>query len=272
VRRSDLPPPGDGQALEQWAQARQPGKLDAAMPAAARVGAKPQAAAVPAATVRSLRQVLVEDLSVRLGVPGENLAITFKPDFEQLLNASEAQFRFSIEPVRVKGLGDVAWDVTILNDRGAGDKFTVSGSARAWQAQVVMAKPLSAKQVIRADDVTERRVLVDRLGDEPLLTMAQALRQQASRDLKPGTVLTARMVDAVPLAKPGQFITITLERGGIRVKTVGRAMEGGSYGQTIRVKNEATGDVYQVVLTAPQEGSIGGPRETDPAAAKASAE
>jgi flagella basal body P-ring formation protein FlgA len=131
----------------------------------------------------------------------------------------------------------------------------------------VIAKPLSVKQVIRAEDVTERRVLVDRLGDEPLLTMAQAVRQQASRDLKPGTVLTARMVDAVPLAKPGQFITITLERGGIRVKTVGRAMEGGSYGQIIRVKNEATGDVYQVLLTAPQEGSIGGSREPDPAKA-----
>ena len=56
------------------------------------------------------------------------------------------------------------------------------------------------------------------------------------------------------------------------MKTVGRAMEGGSYGQTIRVKNEATGDVYQVVLTAPQEGNIGTPAETDPAAARASIE
>ena len=57
---------------------------------------------------------------------------------------------------------------------------------------------------------------------------------------------------------------------GLLGRFFGRAMEGGSYGQTIRVKNEATGDVYQVVLTAPQEGSIGAPRETDPA--KASAE
>ena len=72
-----------------------------------------------------------------------------------------------------------------------------------------------------------------------------------------GTVLTARTVQAVPLARTGQFITVTLSRGGVRVKTVGRAMGEGSYGQTIKVKNEATKDVYEVVLTGPQEGTMG---------------
>jgi hypothetical protein len=35
-------------------------------------------------------------------------------------------------------------------------------------------------------------------------------------------------------------------------------MEGGSFGQTIRVKNEATNETFEVVLTGPQEGTIGG--------------
>ena len=80
----------------------------------------------------------------------------------------------------------------------------------------------------------------DRLPDEPLLTIEQAVGQQAARDLKPGTILTARMVDPVQLIKTGQFVTITLSQGNIRVKTVVRAMESGSYGQTVRVKNEST--------------------------------
>jgi hypothetical protein len=33
-------------------------------------------------------------------------------------------------------------------------------------------------------------------------------------------------------------------------------MEGGSYGQTIRVKNEATREVFQVVLTGPQTATM----------------
>ena len=83
-----------------------------------------------------------------------------------------------------------------------------------------------------------------------------------------GTVLTAKTVQAVPLARAGQFITITLSRGGVRIKTVGRAMEEGSFGQTIKVKNEATKDVYQVVLTGPQEGTMGPADEVKAASAR----
>jgi flagella basal body P-ring formation protein FlgA len=90
--------------------------------------------------------------------------------------------------------------------------------------------------------------------------------QVAARDLKPGTLVTGPLVEAVPLAKLGQFVTVTLHRGNVQIKSVGKAMEGGSYGQTIRVKNEATRDVYQVVLTGPQEASMATPPAAAPEA------
>jgi flagella basal body P-ring formation protein FlgA len=115
---------------------------------------------------------------------------------------------------------------------------------------------MARRQVIQDTDVTSRRVLVDQLPEATLVSRDQVVGQMASHDLKPGSVVTAQAVEAVPLAKANQYITVTLERGGIRVKGVAKALEGGCYGQTIRVKNEATKDVYQVVLTGPQEGSI----------------
>jgi flagella basal body P-ring formation protein FlgA len=84
--------------------------------------------------------------------------------------------------------------------------------------------------------------------------------QESAQDLKPGMILTARMINPLDLAKPGQFVTVTMVSGNIRIKTVGRAMEAGTYGQTIKVKNEATDAIYEVVLTAPQEGTISPPR------------
>ncbi len=113
--------------------------------------------------------------------------------------------------------------------------------------------------MIRPGDVAERRILIDRLSDEPLLTLDQCLGEQAARDLKPDTILTARMVDPVPLAKPGQLITINANQGMIHIRTVARAVEGGSFGQTIHVKNDVTNESYDVVLTGPQEGLIGTP-------------
>ena len=87
---------------------------------------------------------------------------------------------------------------------------------------------------------------------------AQAVGQQAVLDLKPGTVLTARAVEAVPLARTGQLITVTTGTNGISVRTVARAMDSGTFGQSIRVRNEATKDVYEVILTGPQAGSMTG--------------
>jgi flagella basal body P-ring formation protein FlgA len=197
------------------------------------------------------------DLSVRLHVPSNDLAVTFDPRDEPALHLAEPQFKFNVEPRRVRNLGSVAWDVQVVSEGGKSKKMTLSATARAWQQQALLTRPVAFKQVIRDSDVTERRILVDGLQDEPLLATSQVVGQQASRQMPAGTILTARTVQAVPLARSGQFITVTLSRGGVRIKTVGRAMGEGSYGQTIKVKNEATKDVYEVVLTGPQEGTMG---------------
>ena len=195
-------------------------------------------------------------------MPPEDLHVTFNPKDDQALRLAEPQFKFDIQPRRLRNLGSVAWDVQILTGGGGSrrrrsQKMSVTATARAWQRQVVVARPLSFKQTIRESDVTERRVLVDSLDDETLLTLKQVVAQQAARELKPGTVMTARTVQPVPLARTGQFVTVLLNRGGVRIKSVARAMEEGSYGQTIKVKSEATKDVFEVVLTGPQEATMG---------------
>ena len=262
-------------ALLEWAGAKQEA---AQKPAAAPESAAPVAAAsetpvAPAADDRkSLRDLLIHDLSVRLRVPEEDLHVTFNPKDDAALRLAEPQFRFDVQPRRVRNLGSVAWDVQILTQGGGGaakrsQKMTVAATARAWQRQVVLAKPLAFKQTIRESDVTERRVLVDTLDGETLLTIKQVVAQQAARELRPGTVMTAKAVQPVPLARTGQFVTVLLSRGGVTIKTVARAMEEGSYGQTVKVKNEATKDVFEVVMTGPQEATLG-PAQTAGASAR----
>lgn len=204
---------------------------------------------------KTLRWLLIDDLSVRLGVPKDQLEVTFNPADEKLLNLSEPLFKFNIQPRRVRDLGEVSWNVTVLSGAGS-QKGTVTATARAWRNEVVLNKPLTYGQVIQPDDVVDRRILSDQLPTDPLLQRSQVVGEQASRDLKVGTVMNARLVDAVPLAKPGQLVTIMLTVGSVRVKTVGRAMEGGSFGQAIKVRNETTKDVFEVVLTGPQQGTM----------------
>jgi flagella basal body P-ring formation protein FlgA len=186
----------------------------------------------------------------------EKLQVSFDPKDTNLLNLAEPNFRFDVQPRRVRDLGEVSWDVSIMTD--AGDKkVPVIAHARAWENQLILTEPVSYKQVLRPENVTERRILADHLDDTPLLTKDQIVGQAASRDLQTGMVMNARLVEAVPLAKAGQYVTVTLNQGTVQVKTVAKAMEEGSYGQSIKVRNEATKDVFDVTLTGPQTASMG---------------
>jgi flagella basal body P-ring formation protein FlgA len=231
----------------------------------------PQAVPEEPKLYHTLRDLLLTDLSERLSLPVEALQVRFNPADEKALNLSEPHFRFNLEARRVHNLGEVSWDVTIVTDGGS-QKTGVSAVARAWQQQVVVNKPMAYKQVIRDQDVIDRRALVDRVMDEPLLTRQQVVGQMAGRELRAGTIMTARLVEAVPLVRSGQLVTISLTQGNVQVKTVARALEGGAFGQTIRVKNEATRDVFEVICTAPQEARMSAaPADASPAAVNVAA-
>ncbi len=256
------------QALQKWRAAKEsPGKEPAVVidaPAMQPAGQQPApgdaAAQPPLASegpFHTLRDILAEDLAGRLDLDPKSLQIAFNPKDENALILSEPQFRFQVVPQRAKNLGPVSWEVQVFTDTGI-QKLTISAMAKAWQEQIVLSRPISARQLIREQDVVDKRALVDKLDDQPLLTREQVVGNQSARDLKPGAVFTSKMVEPVPLARTGQFITVSLTTANVKVKTVARAMESGSYGQTIRVKNEATKEVYEVILTGPQTAEMNG--------------
>ncbi len=202
-----------------------------------------------------MRELLTQNVAETLSIPRETIQMNFKPLDDKVLNLSEPIFKFQIEPTRVRNLGRVDWDVTLISETG-NKKLSITAEARMWENQAVLEKPLAFKQIIQEGDVVEKRVLTDTLPDDPLVTKQQAVGQEASRDLKFGVVLNSRCLDPVELVKTGQFVTITVSHGGVSIKTVARAMEAGSLGQTIKVKNETTHDIYDVVVTGPQTASL----------------
>ncbi|HEY1628546.1 MAG TPA: flagellar basal body P-ring formation chaperone FlgA, partial [Tepidisphaeraceae bacterium] len=276
VSRSDVQY-DEKDALQQWITAKQSPPADAtsdnlnnqtqndpatsttsttATTAPSAVAEAPSTSPSDASPIKSLRQSLLEDVAMRLSLPTDSLQVNFKAQDERVLNISSPLFRYQIDPISVRTLGNVSWNVSIISNDGSSKKVAINAEARAWQNQLLINKPLAAGQVIRVSDLTPRRALVNELSDDPLVTSEQVVGQQAGRELKSGTVLTARMIDPVQLVKTGQFVTITLDQGTVKIRTVARALEGGSFGQTIRVKNESTNDIYQVVVTGPQAATM----------------
>jgi flagella basal body P-ring formation protein FlgA len=204
---------------------------------------------------KTLKDYVLAEASSRLNLPADQLQLHFNPADEKLLNLTEPHFQFNVVTPRNKNLGEVTWDVTVFAD-GQRQKASLTAELKAWQNQLIVNKPLGYRQVIRDSDVIDRRTLVDRLSEDPLVTREQVVGQMAGRDLKSGTVLTARLIEPTILVKSGQLVSVTLTQGTIRAKSVARATEQGTMGQTIRVKNEVTGNMFDVVITGPQTAKL----------------
>lgn len=262
-------------SLQDWVNARmaqgastQP-VLVAAKPQAAAVGGAAQtaaavqpaasASAAPIGEARSLRQLLIADLADRLSLDAANIQMRFNPADERLLKLAEPLFRFNVDGQRIHNLGEVTWEVAILTDAGVkapGQKVMIRATAKAWQDQLIVRTPMAYHQGFRSTDLVAKRALVDQIEPDAALTADQVVGQQAARELRAGTVITSKLVEAMPLAKIGDLLTVTLEQGNVQVTTVARAMEGGSYGQTVRAKQEGSGATLDVTLTGPKAGRM----------------
>jgi len=71
----------------------------------------------------------------------------------------------------------------------------------------------------------------------------------------------------VELIKTGQLVTVVAIRGTVQITAVARAMECGTMGQCIKVKNETTNDILEATVTGPQTARVTGAPVTAPSLA-----
>lgn len=257
VTRSDVAF-DEQKALEDWATGRVPDASQVQTAIAIDAVTKQQqrlhgVVAQPASS--TLRTLLIDDIATRLKLKPDELQIDFRPDDRATIELDASRYQFRIETMRGGQLGDWRWAVTV--DAGAQPrKLQVLAKVRAWQDQVLVARPVAYRTSIERDEVETRRVLVDRLGDAPAVLDA-VVGSAAARDLQAGTVITTRMITPVELVRTGQLVTVLMRRGGVEVQTVATAMESGSLGQIVRVRNTTNNEQIDVQLTGPQQAVAG---------------
>jgi flagella basal body P-ring formation protein FlgA len=132
-----------------------------------------------------------------------------------------------------------------------------------YEEQLVLTRPLSRGQRIIATDLVIKRVAVDAPTTRPAITSEQVVGTQLTRAMKKGDVLELTDFKAPPVVTAGQFMTVAMRLGEMEIETVAKAMSAGAAGDVIKAKNEANGDVYRVLVTAPNAGRIAPEAATD---------
>jgi flagella basal body P-ring formation protein FlgA len=122
--------------------------------------------------------------------------------------------------------------------------------ARLTAMVAVAAAPVAANEPLTDGLVALERRDVSAIPD-PISAPGFVVGQTSRRALRTGDILRASQLAAQVLVKRGDQVVMLARRDGIEVSTSGEALDAGSRGAIVRVRNGASGQVVRMRVTAP---------------------
>jgi flagella basal body P-ring formation protein FlgA len=122
--------------------------------------------------------------------------------------------------------------------------------ARVSASVVVMAAPVAANEPLTDTHVTVEQRDITSIPD-PVIDPNDAVGQTSRRMLRAGDVLRNSSLSAPVLVKRGDAVVMIARIEGVEVSTAGEALDAGTKGATIRVRNIASGQTLRMRVIAP---------------------
>jgi flagella basal body P-ring formation protein FlgA len=102
-----------------------------------------------------------------------------------------------------------------------------------WADSVVATRPIAAKSVIAAEDIT----LVSMDIPHAATMLAEVLGQTATADIAAGRPILAHHLAATPRVDRNMVVPLIVQSGGMEIRTEGRTLSGGGVGDVIEIMN-----------------------------------
>ena len=117
------------------------------------------------------------------------------------------------------------------------------------QPVLVLTRSLKKGEIPKETDVTVRQIRVNKPGVYAS-KYSDVAGRSARKNLSQGEALALNLLTDAPIIERGKSVTIVVSDGGLTVKAKGEAMESGSLGDVIKVRNTASKAVLSAVVTA----------------------
>lgn len=152
----------------------------------------------------------------------------------------------AIEPLETRLAARMRFVVRCPDAGGWRYEYVLRATVTALVA--VAAVPVAANQPLTDDAVTLERRDVSSIAD-PVTTAAAAVGQSSRRTLRAGEVLRAGQLAAPVLVRRGDQVVMVAHQQQVEVSTSGEALDAGSRGAIVRVRNGASGQVVRMRVT-----------------------
>ncbi|SDS67654.1 flagella basal body P-ring formation protein FlgA [Halopseudomonas xinjiangensis] len=130
-------------------------------------------------------------------------------------------------------------------------RLFVPAKVSLFEQVLVTRRPLARHEVIQPTDMALLERDVGLLGDQYLTDPAQALGKRAKRQLPGDTVIGSNHLENDEVVKRGDKVVISAANSQISVRMPGEALQAGTVGSQIRVRNTRSGRVVTARIIAP---------------------
>lgn len=149
----------------------------------------------------------------------------------------------TVEPIDTRQAARMRFAVRCADAPGWRYEYVVR--ARVSALVVVTAAPVAANAALTDADITLERRDITAIAD-PIGLPEDAVGQTSRRSLRAGEVLRAGQLAAPLLVRRGEAVVMLARVDGIEVSTAGEALDAGSRGAVVRVRNAASGQVVRM--------------------------
>jgi flagella basal body P-ring formation protein FlgA len=220
----------------------------------------------------TLRTVIEQQLTDMVGVPADELRISFSERDAKRMDVPAVGRAVEVEPIAPNTLGRVPIVIRLYAGHTVADSFTVNAVIRRTLLAVVTTGPVSRGEVLTRAHVQVRECVLDDSAVVAITDPSIVIGQEAASPMRAGEMLVARAVKSPVMVKRGELVDVRCFVGGLIVRTVGKAMENGSLDDRVLVRSESTGDTYYAVVTGRHEAVVSTDAAVNPEATTAMAE
>jgi flagella basal body P-ring formation protein FlgA len=114
---------------------------------------------------------------------------------------------------------------------------------RKFADVLVATDRIGRHDALTEDNLKLTRMEVTSLQEQPVQSLGTLENHRAKRNLKKGQILTSLAVEPVPDIEVGREVTIVVSNDYMTITAPGKALQAGSTGDYVRVKNKATGKI-----------------------------
>lgn len=112
---------------------------------------------------------------------------------------------------------------------------------------LVAAQTIPVGQTFLESDFTYKKIISDNNCSNNITDIKQLIGKQASRNISKGTIVNSTLLAAETIIKRSEKVSIIVNSGAVRIRTMGTALQDGIAGQQIRIKRDSGGTLTGIV-------------------------